>query len=279
MDKRRDRARKVFRIIFVLLLVGTSFAWSQTEKNWFAVVGSFRQLEEAEAFARRLTDQGYQPEIYKAENYYYAVTLGGYLELKEAKRLVELAKKEGIAHDAYVWRSTQWGTNLFSSSVRPRGLPPQRPSVWLSLEDIEQQLRPVWNVPELLYPQVSKTSSLSIFQPTITLSPQDQSLTLLFPFRYARSPDPYYQRSQSILEGKGMVEVSAEVQVRETQLVLGRVTLKSLEPSALPPDISDALQNTWLNTLHQRMEGSLLASSQVPITAFDVSFTGITWSQ
>lgn len=79
----------------------------------FAVVGSFRTFQEAERFAERI--QGSvpnAPEIYLAENNYYAVSLGGYLDRQEAAQRVRLAREKGVASDAYVWTSTVWGTNL-----------------------------------------------------------------------------------------------------------------------------------------------------------------------
>jgi len=79
----------------------------------FAVVGSFRTFQEAERFAERIQKSvPYPPEIYLAENDYYAVSLGGYLERQEAAQRVRFAKEKGIAGDAYVWSSTIWGDNL-----------------------------------------------------------------------------------------------------------------------------------------------------------------------
>ncbi len=79
----------------------------------FPVVGSFRTFQEAEKFAERIQKSvPYLPEIYLAENDYYAVSLGGYLERQEAAQRVRLAREKGIAGDAYVWNSTIWGNNL-----------------------------------------------------------------------------------------------------------------------------------------------------------------------
>lgn len=79
----------------------------------FAVVGSFRTFGEAESFANRIEKSALSmPEIYLAENDYYAVTLGGYLQRQEAAQRVRIAKDKGIAADAYVWTSTIWGDNL-----------------------------------------------------------------------------------------------------------------------------------------------------------------------
>lgn len=81
----------------------------------FAVVGSFRQISEARLFAKKLESNGikFKPEIYLAENDYYAVSLGGYLSKSEASRRVRYARDTGIAHDAYVWTSILWGRNLY----------------------------------------------------------------------------------------------------------------------------------------------------------------------
>ena len=81
----------------------------------FPVVGSFKELSEAIAYAKKLEDRefSYQPEIYLSENNYYGVTLGGYLSLEEAIKRTEYARTEGIARDAYPYRSTNWGDNLF----------------------------------------------------------------------------------------------------------------------------------------------------------------------
>lgn len=80
---------------------------------YFAVVGSFRTLHEAENFANRMQKSvSYPLEIYLAENNYYAVTLGGYQSSQEASQRVKIAKEKGIAVDAYVWNSAIWGGNL-----------------------------------------------------------------------------------------------------------------------------------------------------------------------
>ena len=59
----------------------------------FAVVGSFRTLDEAKHFAKELMNAKlrYRPEIYLAENAYYGVTFGGYLSFDEAVNRVVYA--------------------------------------------------------------------------------------------------------------------------------------------------------------------------------------------
>lgn len=82
---------------------------------YFAVIGSFKTLVDATHFAEKLTNANYKyrPEIYLAENYYYGVTLGGYLGYDEAIDRVVYARSKGIAKDAYVWKSKRWGKDLF----------------------------------------------------------------------------------------------------------------------------------------------------------------------
>jgi cell division septation protein DedD len=80
----------------------------------FPVVGSFRSLDDAMELARSIRGRlpGYTSEVYLSENSYYAVTLGGYLSLEEARMRAEFARQKGIARDAYVRWSTNWGENL-----------------------------------------------------------------------------------------------------------------------------------------------------------------------
>jgi hypothetical protein len=92
-------------IVISLMLLWQGFVWAATENNWFAVVGSFRDLTQAKTFAQRVQRTGFEPEIDLPENNYYAVTIGSSLDYKEARKLVEQARKSGIAQDAYVWQS------------------------------------------------------------------------------------------------------------------------------------------------------------------------------
>lgn len=86
-----------------------------TQGYAFPVVGAFKALNVAVALARKLRGAGiqYPSEVYLAENNYYAVTLGGYLQVEEALRRTEFARQRGIAKDAYVSSSRNWGDNLF----------------------------------------------------------------------------------------------------------------------------------------------------------------------
>ena len=81
----------------------------------FPVVRSLKDLTTALDWSRRLRDSfpDYPIEVYLAENDYYAVTLGGYLDRDEAAKRVKVAREKNIAADAYVWQSTVWGENLF----------------------------------------------------------------------------------------------------------------------------------------------------------------------
>lgn len=81
----------------------------------FAVIGSFKTLDEATEYAKGLKAKGltYPVEIFKREANRYAVTLGGYLNSAEAAARVRYAKQNGIADDAYVRQAEGWGENLF----------------------------------------------------------------------------------------------------------------------------------------------------------------------
>lgn len=239
-----------------LLVLWEVAAWAQGGSNWFAVVGSFRERAPAEQFAQRLSVQGHRPEIYLAENAYYAVVLGGYLDLKQAKQLIEFAKKQGF-DDAYIWRSDRWGKNLF----RPATDLPQAVALLPPLADIQQQLTSLVSDPQILRPWVSKSTSLSIFQPTIILSPGGQQLSLHFPFLYTVAGDPRYQGLKT-QEGKGAVEVTAEIKPTDQRLILGQVGLKPLAQSALPPEVEGALRSEWLEALRKRLEGTPLITKR-----------------
>jgi hypothetical protein len=108
MRASRWQAITTLTILIGLILPWQGLVWGGTENNWFAVVGSFRDLKQAKTFAQRVQRTGYDPEIYLAENNYYAVTIGSALDYKTARKLVEQARKSGIAQDAYVWQSDLW---------------------------------------------------------------------------------------------------------------------------------------------------------------------------
>jgi hypothetical protein len=246
------QALKKLATVIGLLVLWEVSAWAQGANNWFAVVGSFREQALAEQLAQRLSTQGHRPEIYLAENAYYAVVLGGYLDLKQAKQLSELARKQGF-DDAYIWRSERWGKNLF----RPAADLPQAVALLPPLADIQQQVTSLLNDPHILRPWVSKTISLSIFQPTIILSPGGQQLALHFSFLYTVAGDPRYQGLKT-QEGKGAVEVTAEIKSTAQRLVLGQVSLKSFAQADLPPEVEGTLRSEWLEALRKRLEGTPL---------------------
>lgn len=90
--------------------------WKVENREYFVfpVVGSFQKLPDAIAFAKRIKNRvRYRPGVYLTENGFYGVTLGGYLSPAEAKKRVHYARKNGIAKDAYIFRSTFWGENLY----------------------------------------------------------------------------------------------------------------------------------------------------------------------
>lgn len=86
--------------------------------NWFPVIFSIYEREEAFSKAKQLKKGGlkFEVEVYTAADKYgkqvYAITLGGYLTKEQALERVEYAKNKGIAKDAYVWESSVWGQNL-----------------------------------------------------------------------------------------------------------------------------------------------------------------------
>lgn len=82
--------------------------------NSFAIVGSFRSFQAAEAMALQLSEKHMElkPSVYLSANGYYAVTLGGYLTLREALRRRDYARQTHIADDAYVKTSRTMGDNL-----------------------------------------------------------------------------------------------------------------------------------------------------------------------
>lgn len=236
-----------------------ALVWAGEERNWFAVVGSFRHETDARQFAEDLLRKRYRPEIYLSENAYFAVTLGGYLDREQARRLVEMARAEGIGREAYVWRSDHWGENRLRP-VEP--LPPEEyhQRVWrLPLAEIQQQLAPLLDQPDILRPYVSKTASLSIFHPEVGLSPRDQSLSIFFNFVYAEVDDPRYQYMKTDRR-KGFGVVTAKVHLDGVCLVLGELAFKEL-PSNLPGQIVDTLEFNWLRHLRKRIAGRTLAET------------------
>ena len=83
-------------------------------ETWFPVIGSFKSIDDAKKFLEKMRGINipYQIELYLSDTGYYAVTLGGYLDRDEANRRVVYARGQGIALDAYLRNSTQWGNNL-----------------------------------------------------------------------------------------------------------------------------------------------------------------------
>jgi len=86
-------------------------------ETWFPVIGSFKNIDDAKKFIEKMRQINilYQIELYLSDTGYYAVTLGGYLDRNEATRRVDYARGQGIALDAYLRNSTQWGDNLLKN--------------------------------------------------------------------------------------------------------------------------------------------------------------------
>lgn len=75
----------------------------------FPLIGSFQSKERAIVFAHNLMSSAklnYPIEVYYAGNGWYTVSLGGYLEIEEARTRVNYAKEVNIASDAFVWSSS-----------------------------------------------------------------------------------------------------------------------------------------------------------------------------
>jgi hypothetical protein len=91
-------------------------AASQASKGYsFPVIASYSTLAPAIATAVRIGKEYttiYPTEVYRSENGYFAVTLGGYLSPDEASKRSEYARNQGIAGDAYVRTSKLWGQRL-----------------------------------------------------------------------------------------------------------------------------------------------------------------------
>ena len=82
--------------------------------NTFVVIGSYPSLQEAkDKVAALQKDTGglpFTPEVYLAQNHYYALTLGGHLSPAESKKRLPAAK--AVTPDAYLRMTDQWGENL-----------------------------------------------------------------------------------------------------------------------------------------------------------------------
>ncbi len=90
-------------------LSGNSFPVIQSTKDFSVAVNAAKKIQ-----AQKLK---FSPEIYLAENGYYALTLGGYLSLAEARARTRFAIDNNIASDAYVRNTVSWGENLFQPEV------------------------------------------------------------------------------------------------------------------------------------------------------------------
>ncbi len=93
--------------------------------TWFAVVKSVYDLGEAETEAAELASRAtsYEVHLYEATDTQgrrvYAITLGGYLSLAEAKARARYAIDTGLAADAFWHSTTRWGSNLRGDPSSP----------------------------------------------------------------------------------------------------------------------------------------------------------------
>ena len=71
------------------------------EKNYKMIVGSFQVEANAEKYAQKLADQGYQTEIIQASNGYFRVSAKAYPTLKEGLSELETFRYD-ISENAWV---------------------------------------------------------------------------------------------------------------------------------------------------------------------------------
>jgi hypothetical protein len=73
---------------------------------WFVIVNSYEEKTEAQRYAGRLKERGYNarvvPDQKSKDN--YVVTIGSYLSLKEAKVLQKKAIHDGLSRHPYLWK-------------------------------------------------------------------------------------------------------------------------------------------------------------------------------
>lgn len=86
-----------------LLWYGISGSLSE---SWFVIVGSHKDEAKAQTQAEQLLSKGYDARVFPpfGKNEYYAVAIGSYVEIDEAKMLKYEAIKGGLAKDSYLWR-------------------------------------------------------------------------------------------------------------------------------------------------------------------------------
>lgn len=74
--------------------------------NWFVIVGSFVQEQNAYSQAANLKKLGYDARVYErfSDSKFYAVAIGANVSLNEAKRLRDQALRDGLPSDTYLWK-------------------------------------------------------------------------------------------------------------------------------------------------------------------------------
>ena len=74
--------------------------------GWFVIVGSHKNESDAKKQAESLNQQGYDARVYPpfGNNKYYGVMIGAYLTLEQAIELKNVAIKDGLPKDTYLWK-------------------------------------------------------------------------------------------------------------------------------------------------------------------------------
>ena len=76
------------------------------EQGWFVIAGSHKNKTDAEKQAKKLKEKGWNVKAGDSFVWggYYSVLIGSYLSKSEAAAIRDLAIKEGLPKDTYVWR-------------------------------------------------------------------------------------------------------------------------------------------------------------------------------
>jgi hypothetical protein len=272
MRKTLHKFVRTFLMVITALFFSIKILPAAERGNWFAVVGSFRVQSNAVNFAEKLSKNNLRPEIYLAENDYYAVTLGGYLDLKQAKQLVAMAKEKGIADDAYVWKSDVWGENLYKPSEP--SMTPASDAQKIIINDIVDALHETVTFSEIIRFS-GKTVNVSFRNPTIYPNPPDQTLHIRFDFTYFVQGD-YRYKYLGEDSGSGFVVIKSNLTVQDSLLTIKNLKLHHMEKlpygkrqysgksdttgsapesdGKLPPEVDRAIQFDWFNTLKKHLE-------------------------
>jgi hypothetical protein len=78
---------------------------AQDENNWFVIVGSHENKEDAFRQVEKLDDKGYGGKVYLpySGSKYYGVAIGSNISKTEAIKLREEAVKDGLPQDSHLW--------------------------------------------------------------------------------------------------------------------------------------------------------------------------------